>query len=82
MVTLADFENQWGWLLTSVWAIGAANDLGIAGTLVYLIYMQRSNVLPKRLLLPFIVNDIDHEFLHRFSSTVAVVDKLMLWTIG
>ncbi|KAJ7125279.1 hypothetical protein C8R44DRAFT_875096 [Mycena epipterygia] len=48
MVTLADYEQQWGWLLTTVWALGAVIDLGIAGTLVYLFYKQRSSVLPKR----------------------------------
>ncbi|KAJ7725638.1 hypothetical protein DFH07DRAFT_250975 [Mycena maculata] len=61
MVSLADYEQQWGWLLTTVWGIGAMNDLAIAGTIVYLIYKQQSEILPKR--------------------TVAVLDKLMLWSI-
>ncbi|KAJ7125285.1 hypothetical protein C8R44DRAFT_542665, partial [Mycena epipterygia] len=51
MVTLVDYQQQWGWLLTTIWALGAAIDVGIAGTLVYLFYKQRSSVLPKRLYL-------------------------------
>ncbi|KAJ7496711.1 hypothetical protein FB451DRAFT_201146 [Mycena latifolia] len=50
MVTLEQFETQWGWLVASVWGIGAANDLILAGTLAYLFSRQRSESLPKRTL--------------------------------
>ncbi|KAJ7125277.1 hypothetical protein C8R44DRAFT_135983 [Mycena epipterygia] len=48
MVTLVDYEQHWGWILTTIWALGAVIDLGIAGILVYLFYKQRSSLLPKR----------------------------------
>ncbi|KAJ7642913.1 hypothetical protein B0H17DRAFT_1216281 [Mycena rosella] len=35
MVTFADFEAQWGWLIITVWAVGVADDLVVAGTLDY-----------------------------------------------
>ncbi|KAJ7496717.1 hypothetical protein FB451DRAFT_201298 [Mycena latifolia] len=50
MVTLAGFDTQWGWLMTTVWAVGAANDLIIAGMLTYLISRQRYEGLPDRTL--------------------------------
>jgi hypothetical protein len=31
----AAFEKQWGWLLNSIWAVAAANDLIIALALVF-----------------------------------------------
>ncbi|KAJ7496719.1 hypothetical protein FB451DRAFT_1386092 [Mycena latifolia] len=50
MVTLEQFETQWGWLVATIWGTGAANDLIIAGTLAYLFSRQRSELLPKRTL--------------------------------
>ncbi|KAJ7496706.1 hypothetical protein FB451DRAFT_200683 [Mycena latifolia] len=50
MVTLEQFEAQWGWLIATVWGIGAANDLIIAGALAYLFSRQRSELLPRRTL--------------------------------
>ncbi|KAJ6546339.1 hypothetical protein B0H10DRAFT_1736755, partial [Mycena sp. CBHHK59/15] len=41
MVSLASYEAQWGWLLNTILAIGAAVDLIIASTLVYLLSKQR-----------------------------------------
>ncbi|KAJ7496721.1 hypothetical protein FB451DRAFT_201499 [Mycena latifolia] len=50
MVTLEQFGTQWGWLAATNWAVGAVNDLIIAGTLAYLFSRQRSELLPKRTL--------------------------------
>ncbi|KAJ7496737.1 hypothetical protein FB451DRAFT_202108 [Mycena latifolia] len=50
MVTILEFEKQWGWLVVSAWGIGAATDLIIARTLAYLLSRQRSELLPKRTL--------------------------------
>ncbi|KAJ7036586.1 hypothetical protein C8F04DRAFT_1233075 [Mycena alexandri] len=35
------FEEQWGWLLDSLWGVAAANDLIIAGTLVFWLLGRR-----------------------------------------
>jgi len=42
---LAEFVAKWNWLFNTVWAVSAANDLLIAGTLVFLLYRQRSHAL-------------------------------------
>ncbi|KAJ7496716.1 hypothetical protein FB451DRAFT_1549774 [Mycena latifolia] len=65
MVTLEQFETQWGWLAATIWGIGAVNDLIIAGALAYLFSRQRSELLPKRL----------HFFLDRKDL------ELIVWTI-
>ncbi|KAJ7851975.1 hypothetical protein B0H13DRAFT_2399066 [Mycena leptocephala] len=41
------FLKQWGKLFDAIWAASAVNDLLIAGTLVYLLYQRRSNVLER-----------------------------------
>ncbi|KAJ7108853.1 hypothetical protein C8R43DRAFT_184958 [Mycena crocata] len=41
MVSLASYEAQWGWLLTTILAVGAGVDLIIASTLVYLLSKKR-----------------------------------------
>ncbi|KAJ7691745.1 hypothetical protein B0H17DRAFT_934805, partial [Mycena rosella] len=41
MTSLASYEARWGWLLTTILAIGAMVDLVIAATLVYLLSKQR-----------------------------------------
>ncbi|KAJ7798392.1 hypothetical protein B0H14DRAFT_2906744 [Mycena olivaceomarginata] len=56
-----EFLGKFGPLFDAIWAASAANDLLIAGTLVYLLYRRRSSV---------------------FEKTVAVIDKLIQWTIG
>ncbi|KAJ6577463.1 hypothetical protein B0H19DRAFT_561350 [Mycena capillaripes] len=33
--TMPEFEKRWAWLLNSLWSVASANDLIIAGTLVY-----------------------------------------------
>ncbi|KAF7360504.1 hypothetical protein MVEN_00781200 [Mycena venus] len=43
MVTLVAYEAQWGWLLSTILAVGATVDLIIASTLVYLLVQQREN---------------------------------------
>ncbi|KAJ7812631.1 hypothetical protein B0H14DRAFT_2856382 [Mycena olivaceomarginata] len=55
-----EFLGKFGPLFDAIWAASAANDLLIAGTLVYLLYRRRSSV---------------------FEKTVAVIDKLIQWTI-
>ncbi|KAJ6465178.1 hypothetical protein C8R47DRAFT_49953 [Mycena vitilis] len=39
----AQFEARWGWLLDSLWAVAAANDLIIALTLVFWLYRGRAD---------------------------------------
>ncbi|KAJ6577464.1 hypothetical protein B0H19DRAFT_985062, partial [Mycena capillaripes] len=58
--TIPEFEERWAWLLNSLWSVASANDLIIAGTLVYWLQRRRPEA-DKR--------------------TVAVVEKLMAWTI-
>ncbi|KAF8181129.1 hypothetical protein K438DRAFT_1841252 [Mycena galopus ATCC 62051] len=53
--------GRFGSLFDAIWAASAANDLLIAGTLVYLLYGKRDKA---------------------FQGTIAIVDKLILWTIG
>ncbi|KAJ7813900.1 hypothetical protein B0H14DRAFT_2851910 [Mycena olivaceomarginata] len=55
-----EFLGKFGPLFDAIWAASAANDLLIAGTLVYLLYRRRSSV---------------------FEKIVAVIDKLIQWTI-
>ncbi|KAF7367821.1 hypothetical protein MSAN_00846500 [Mycena sanguinolenta] len=57
---IAKLEGDWAWLFDSVWTVSAANDLLIAGALVFVLYRQRARVL---------------------KNTVAIVDKLIAWTI-
>ncbi|KAJ6487890.1 hypothetical protein C8R45DRAFT_260277 [Mycena sanguinolenta] len=40
--TIPDFEMRFGWLLNSLWSVASANDVLIAGTLVY--WLSRSLV--------------------------------------
>ncbi|KAJ7717881.1 hypothetical protein B0H16DRAFT_1610182 [Mycena metata] len=47
MKSLVTFEAQFGWLMITVWAIGAANDIGITASLVYLLYTQRNEIHSK-----------------------------------
>ncbi|KAF7375721.1 hypothetical protein MSAN_00461600 [Mycena sanguinolenta] len=42
---VAEFLERWGTLFNAIWAASAANDLLIAGTLVFLLYRQRSGAL-------------------------------------
>ncbi|KAJ7236424.1 hypothetical protein B0H12DRAFT_127034 [Mycena haematopus] len=41
--TFQVFNRQWGWLLDSLWAVAAANDLIIAVTLVFWLVQQRED---------------------------------------
>ncbi|KAF8190678.1 hypothetical protein K438DRAFT_2018568 [Mycena galopus ATCC 62051] len=47
MKLLVTYEAQFGWLMNTVWAIGAANDIGITVSLVYLLYTQRNEIQRK-----------------------------------
>ncbi|KAJ7613220.1 hypothetical protein FB45DRAFT_939184 [Roridomyces roridus] len=44
MTSVVVYEDQLAWLLTSVWVTGAANDVAIAASLVYLLYRQRNAI--------------------------------------
>ncbi|KAJ7636316.1 hypothetical protein FB45DRAFT_906369 [Roridomyces roridus] len=44
MTSLPVYEKQIGWLMTSVWAVGSANDIGISISLVYLLSRQRNEI--------------------------------------
>jgi len=37
------FETQWGWLLNTLWAVAASNDVIIAGTLVFWLLRKRDD---------------------------------------
>jgi hypothetical protein len=37
------FEKKWGWLLDTLWAVAAANDLIIAATLVFWLARKRED---------------------------------------
>ncbi|CAA7270139.1 unnamed protein product [Cyclocybe aegerita] len=43
MTTLAQYQKEWKWLLTTVLAIGAAVDIIVAAALCYHLRIQRSN---------------------------------------
>ncbi|KAF7351227.1 hypothetical protein MSAN_01554200 [Mycena sanguinolenta] len=58
--TIPDFEAQFSWLVNALWSVASANDVLIAGTLVYWLSSRRSDA-EKR--------------------TVALIDKLVAWTI-
>ncbi|KAJ7214526.1 hypothetical protein GGX14DRAFT_444125 [Mycena pura] len=47
MTSLVTYEAQFGWLINTVWAIGAANEIGITVSLVYLLYTQRNEIHSK-----------------------------------
>ncbi|KAJ7133366.1 hypothetical protein C8R44DRAFT_772272, partial [Mycena epipterygia] len=38
---IAEFIHKWNWLFITVWTVSVANDLLIAGTLVFLLYRER-----------------------------------------
>ncbi|KAJ7311572.1 hypothetical protein DFH08DRAFT_453934 [Mycena albidolilacea] len=44
MTSFPTYAEQWGWLLTSVWCISAANDLTITASLVTNLIIQRSRI--------------------------------------
>ncbi|KAJ7864747.1 hypothetical protein B0H14DRAFT_428376 [Mycena olivaceomarginata] len=44
MTSFPTYAAQWGWLLTSVWCISAANDLTITTSLVTNLIIQRSRI--------------------------------------
>lgn len=44
---LPDFVAKWSWMFNATWAASAANDLLIAGTLVFLLYRQRSRAIKR-----------------------------------
>ncbi|KAJ7237139.1 hypothetical protein C8J57DRAFT_1194192 [Mycena rebaudengoi] len=47
MTSLVIYEAQFGWLMNTVWAISAVNDIGITVSLVYLLYTQRNEIHSK-----------------------------------
>jgi hypothetical protein len=44
MTSFPTYAEQWGWLLTSVWCISAANDLTITTSLVTNLIIHRSRI--------------------------------------
>ncbi|KAJ7181523.1 hypothetical protein C8R43DRAFT_969446 [Mycena crocata] len=44
---IAEFIAKWNWLFIAVWTVSAANDVLIAGTLVFLLYHERSRALKR-----------------------------------
>ncbi|KAJ7205205.1 hypothetical protein GGX14DRAFT_458734 [Mycena pura] len=47
MTSLVTYEAQFGWLLNTIWAMAAANEIGITVSLVYLLYTQRNEIHSK-----------------------------------
>ncbi|KAF8195632.1 hypothetical protein K438DRAFT_1826265 [Mycena galopus ATCC 62051] len=43
MVTVPSYETQWGWLAITLWSVSAANDVIIAGTMVFIFSRQRGS---------------------------------------
>ncbi|KAJ7839531.1 hypothetical protein B0H14DRAFT_1066840 [Mycena olivaceomarginata] len=44
MTSFSGYEEQWGWLFTTVWCISAANDFTITATLVANLISHRSHI--------------------------------------
>ncbi|KAJ6548861.1 hypothetical protein B0H19DRAFT_952761, partial [Mycena capillaripes] len=41
--SIINLEAEWGWAITTAWGVSVATDLGITGTLVFLLTRQRTN---------------------------------------
>jgi predicted membrane protein len=44
MTSIFGYEEQWGWLLTTVWCVSAANDFTITTALVANLISHRSHI--------------------------------------
>jgi hypothetical protein len=77
--TIPDFEARFAWLLNSLWSVASANDLIIAVTLVYWLYRKRP-AADRRWGSHFHVLLAADDRI--FRRTVALVDKLIAWTMG
>lgn len=78
MTSVAGYEVQWEWLLTAVWSVSAANDLTITATLVFILYSRRTHAQQRYAFGSLRRRPVSHYL----CSTVALVDKLIVWTIG
>jgi hypothetical protein len=78
MPSLPHYEMQWGWLLTVIWSVSTANDLVLAATLVVLLRNQRTDVHRRY---DFIIAS-ELKVTHILRRTAALVEKLILWSIG
>ncbi|KAJ7758301.1 hypothetical protein B0H16DRAFT_1720903 [Mycena metata] len=45
--SLGSYEARWGWLFLTAWSVSAASDLIITGTLVAILFRQRTYGLPR-----------------------------------
>lgn len=79
MTSWASYEAQWRPLLTTIWVVSATNDVIITTSLVFLLFRQRSYVHKRYLsrILGCVSISLPH-----FFRTVAVMDKIILWTVG
>jgi hypothetical protein len=68
---------QWEWLASFVWSISTTNDAMITVTLVVLLRDQRTNVHRRY---DFCVASFRASLMS--CRTAALVDKLILWSIG
>jgi hypothetical protein len=78
MTSVPGYEVQWEWLLTAVWSVSAANDLTITATLVFILYSRRTHAQQRYAFGSLRRRPVSHYL----CSTVALVDKLIVWTIG
>ncbi|KAJ7336264.1 hypothetical protein DFH08DRAFT_878281, partial [Mycena albidolilacea] len=51
MTSLFAYQERWGWLLTAVWCVSAANDFTITATLVANLISHRSHIHKRTVLL-------------------------------
>jgi hypothetical protein len=72
------FEKKWGWLLDTLWAVAAANDLIIAATLVFWLARKRED--SELMFVASVVRSMCFD--SRSSRRTPVVDKVIAWTIG
>jgi hypothetical protein len=79
MTALGTYEVQFRWLVTALWSVSTVNDFTITATLVSLLYIQRSNA-QRRYDFPPLQQRTG--IICFVSRTAALVDKLIVWTIG
>jgi hypothetical protein len=80
MPEVAFSEVKWQWFLTATWSISTANDLTVTAALAILLFRQSRNVHKRYCFLFFKWSDV--RILPHARRTAALVDKLILWTIG
>lgn len=79
MESTISWEIQWTWLLTCVWVISPSNDIILAISLTLALYRRRSQSRNRRYSETFPWMKRSFMFHYR---TVAIVDKVMKWTLG